>query len=278
MNSWMLPRGGSKYQRAECQVVGRDAVDHEADGLFTIAGRVESQRSDSSNGPRGESRLRRRYRSRHEQTQIREVASVQRDLLNGIGGDDVADGGGCPIDERRFGANDNRLGAFADGQKEITYEASADIDIERLDAFGTKSGRLSRDRVRATGNGADVVASFGVGLDGHVETDRLVLHADDRARKGRPGRIEHAAVKPRQGLRIHHRVCAPHHCDGERGAADDAPLHEHIAGPISSLVYRASATSPTPATSASLGEARYSSRTRGYPRGADAIVCLSSPF
>ena len=40
-----------EHQRSERQVVGRHAVDHEPDSLFTIAGRIEGQRTDAANGP-----------------------------------------------------------------------------------------------------------------------------------------------------------------------------------------------------------------------------------
>ena len=45
----------------------------------------------------------------HEQTEIDEVAAVQRNLLHGRGGDDVADGGRRAIDQRHFRGDDHGL-------------------------------------------------------------------------------------------------------------------------------------------------------------------------
>ena len=70
---------------------------------------------------------------------------------------------------------------FANGQVKVTHQRAADVDVQRFDALGAKTVRLGRDRVVTVGNREDVVPSFGISANGHVEADRLVPHADDGA-------------------------------------------------------------------------------------------------
>ena len=184
-----------EHQRPERQVVGRHAVDLEPDRLFTIAGGVERERTDASNRPRREPHLRGRHRSGHEQAEIGEVATVERDLLHGLGGDDMADGGAGPIDQRRLRTYDHRLGNLANRQVEVSHQRPADVDVQRVDALGAKSCRLRRDRVGAVGNGKDVVTGLGIRANRHIETAGLVLHADDGARNERSKRVEDAPLQ-----------------------------------------------------------------------------------
>ena len=81
----------------------------------------------------GEPGLRWRHRPGHEQTEIGEVAAVERNLLHRLRRDDMADGGRRAIDERHFRANDHRLGCVADGQAEVAHQRPADVDGQRLD-------------------------------------------------------------------------------------------------------------------------------------------------
>ena len=136
----MLASGGSKISDPNVRLLVDHAVDHEPDSLLTIAGRIEGERADAANRPRGEPRLRRRDRSGHEQTEIREVATVERNLLHGLRRDDMADGGGRAIDERHFRANEHRLRDVADRQVEVTHQRAADVDVQRVDALGAKPG------------------------------------------------------------------------------------------------------------------------------------------
>ena len=214
----MLVERRLEDQRPERQVVGRHAVDHERDRLFTVAGRVEGERTDAANRPRREPRLRRRDRSWHEQTEIREVAAVERNLLDGLRRDDMADGGGGAIDERHLRANEHRLGDVANGQVKVTHQRAADVDVQRFDALGAKTGRLSRHRVDPVGNREDVVPSLGIGADGHVEADRLVPHADDGPGNECAGRIEDAPLQCRKGLRSNRDRGAQQQRDDQRRA------------------------------------------------------------
>jgi hypothetical protein len=89
-----------EHQRAEREVVGRDPVDQESDGLLTIAGRVEGERSSPAERRRGESGLRGRQRPRRQQSEIDEVPAVQWNLLHRLRRDDMTDRGRRTIDER----------------------------------------------------------------------------------------------------------------------------------------------------------------------------------
>ena len=195
----MLVRGGSKISDPNVRLLVVTPLTTNSDCFFTIAGRIEGERTDAANGPRREPRLRRRDRSGHEQTEICEVAAVERNLLHGLCRDDMADRGGRSIDERHFGANEHRLGHVANRQVKVTHQRAADVDVQRFDALGAKSVRLGRDRVCTIGNREDVVPRLGIGANGHIEADRLVLHADDGAGNEGAGRIEARAPAVPQG-------------------------------------------------------------------------------
>ena len=131
-------------ERAERQVVGRHAVDDERDSLFAVAGGVDGDRADSTNRSGGEPGLRRRHRPRHEQAEIGEVATVQRNLLHRLRRDDVADGGRGAIDERDFGVDDDRFALWANCQAEVAHHGASDVDDQFLDDLGAKTGRVHR--------------------------------------------------------------------------------------------------------------------------------------
>ena len=147
-------------ERSERLVVGADAVDEKRDRLLAIAGRVEGERADAANRPGGEAGLRRRDRSWHEQPEIGEMTAVQRHLLHGLSRDHVPDGGRRTIDQRHFRADDDGLVLFADHQAKVAHQRAADVDVQRLDDLGAKSGRLRLTRVGPGGNRADVVVPF----------------------------------------------------------------------------------------------------------------------
>lgn len=78
---------------------------------------------------------------------IREVTTVEWNLLNCFGGDHMANGGGRPIEQRHFRANEHGLVRVANGQAKITHQGAADVHVQRFDALRPKAGRLRHDRV-----------------------------------------------------------------------------------------------------------------------------------
>ena len=175
----MLASGGSKIERAERQVVGGHAVDQKRDRLLAIAGRVERERC----------RCRESASRRTPSAMARPIPGTSRPRsvkwrpFSGIcctvwARDDVADRGRGAIDERHLRADDHGLISFANGQEEVAHQRAADVDVQRLDDLGAKTGRLRRDRIGPGRDRGDVVVPFAIGDDGHGETGRVVAHAD----------------------------------------------------------------------------------------------------
>ena len=160
------------------------------------------------------------------------MATVERNLLDGLCRDDMANRGGRPIDDRHFRANEHRLSDVADGQMKVAHQRAADVHAQRFDALCAKAVRLSRDRVRAVGNREDVVPSLGISANGHIEPDRLVPHADDGPGNECAGRIEDAPLQRRKGLRPDRDKGTEHQCRGKRRTpSGDSSLTGHLGRP-----------------------------------------------
>ena len=235
-------------ERSERLVVGADAVDQKSDRLLAIAGRVEGERADAANRPGGEAGLRRRNRSRHEEPEIGEMTTVQWNLLHGLSGDHVPHGGRRTIDQRHFRADDDRLASLAHDQDEIADQGAADVDVQRLDDLGAKSGRLRRDGVLAGGNRGDVVVPFEIGA-GRTRRNRSSRRARGSRRLGPPRLIRRRRVPveppwfaPPAGGGAHSTtsMTIATGCPATRHGADEpifGPLEEH--GRIAAAEYAA---------------------------------------
>ena len=81
-------------------VVQVDAVDHEVHGVFAVAGGIERERALAAQRRRQEAVLRRRHRTGREQTEVDEMAAVQRNVLDGALVDHLADRDGRGVDQR----------------------------------------------------------------------------------------------------------------------------------------------------------------------------------
>ena len=142
----LLDAGDRRFedQRAERQVVARHAVDQESNRLFTIAGSVEGKRAHPANGPGRKPGLRWGHRAGHEKPEISEVAPVQRNLLDGLRSDDIAERRRGTVDERRLRADEHRFISSANRQVEVPYQRAANVDTELFDDFGAKPRGLRR--------------------------------------------------------------------------------------------------------------------------------------
>ena len=178
LNSWMLASGGSKMSEPNVRLLVVTPLTRNPTASSRLPAVLKASAPTPRIGRGGEPGLRRRHRPRHEQTEIGEVAAVQRNLLHGLRRDDVADGGRRAIDERDLRADDDGFAPVADLQAKVAHQRAADVDGQRLDDLGSETGRCRRDLVRPGGDRGDVIASFGIGGDGTVETGRRVAHAD----------------------------------------------------------------------------------------------------
>ena len=128
-----------KTDRTERQVVRRHAVDDVADGFLAIAGGIEGQRAGAANRRRRKAGLRGRHRSRHEQTEIDEVAAVERNLLHGLRRHDMADDARRQVEERQLRPDDDGFGPGPDVQPEVADQRTADLERQRIDDFGSEA-------------------------------------------------------------------------------------------------------------------------------------------
>ena len=194
------PKWRLENERTKSQVVGRDAVDDESDRLLAIARHVDRERADPANRPDGESRLGRRDRGGHKQTEIDEVATVQRNLLHGRSRNDMPDDGRCAIDERDLRRDDHGFRSSANGQTEVAHERAADIEVQVFDHLGTKIERFSDDRIRPRSEGGDVVAPLAIGAGGHFESRCRAPDGDNGLGESCSRNIGHAPLQRRRRL------------------------------------------------------------------------------
>ena len=172
-------------------------------------------------GLRREPGLRRRHRSGHEQAEIDEVAAVERNLLDGLAGDDVADGAVARSTSGEFRADDDGLAAFADRQVEVADQRAADLDVSASMTSVRNPGASAVTLYVPAGIAADVVVPFAIGDGGDGETGRVVAHADHGRRDHRARLVDDASLENRRGLRLHGRRSAQHH--GARPSRHDVP-------------------------------------------------------
>ena len=73
------------------------------------------------------------------------MATVERNLRDGLCRDEMANRGGHPINDRHFRANEHRLSDVADCQMRVAHQRAADVYAQRFDALCAKAARLSTD-------------------------------------------------------------------------------------------------------------------------------------
>src|SRR6185503_4953867 len=81
-------------------IVDRNAVDLEVDRFLSIARGIKAQRATSTGRRRKEAVLRRRYGTGSEQSQVSEVATVERNFLHGTFVNDLTHRNCGGLDER----------------------------------------------------------------------------------------------------------------------------------------------------------------------------------
>ena len=136
-----------KTDRTERQVVRRHAVDDVADGFLAIACGIEGQRAGPANRRRRKAGLRGRHRSRHERTEVDEVAAVERNLMNGLRRHHMAHRTRRQVEKRKLRPDDDGFGPGPDVQPEVADQRTADLERQRIDDFGSE----------ALGSGGDCV-------------------------------------------------------------------------------------------------------------------------
>ena len=204
-----------KANRTERQVVRGHAVDHVANGLLTIAGRVEGERSGPPNRRGRESRLRGRDRPGYQRPEIDKVPAIERDLLYRPGGNHVAHRAARPIHEREILRDDDGFSPVTQRQVEVAYQRPADLEGQIVEALGLETRRRGGDLIDARRNRRDEIPSSSVRGDRQDETRGLIPHRDRCAGNDRARGIEHAALQHRRGL-----------CGGRRGPAEQGRQHE----------------------------------------------------
>ena len=83
-------------------IVQIDSIDHDVDGVFALAGGIKCERTLATNWLRKKTIGWRCHRSGRQETEVEEVAAVQRYFLDGLLVDDLTDRYGAVIDYRRF--------------------------------------------------------------------------------------------------------------------------------------------------------------------------------
>ena len=89
------------------------------------------------------------HRPGHEQPEIGEVPAVQRNLLQSLARDHVADGGRGAIDERHFRADDDGLPRVANTRRKLRTSVRPTSTFSASMISVRNPGRLRRDRVRS---------------------------------------------------------------------------------------------------------------------------------
>src|SRR5436305_11826567 len=119
-------------------VVEVDAVNLKIDGVFTIARRVESERTLTAQRRCQISILRRRDRAGQEQPQINEVAAIEWNLLHSLLVNDSANGGRRCLNDRRIGNNAHRLRDVADSELKVLDDGPPNFHAEAIDDVSLK--------------------------------------------------------------------------------------------------------------------------------------------
>jgi hypothetical protein len=145
----------------------------------------DRQRTNASNRTARKTGLGRRHAAWHEWTQIHEVPAVERDGLDRVFRDNVADRGGRALDEGHVAAHDDVLRPVANRQGEIAHDDTANVNRQRLDDLGAKS-RGFRDNAIDTGRKRpDVIVSVGRSVNGHAEAASGIADGDGGVRDRR---------------------------------------------------------------------------------------------
>ena len=157
------------------------------------------------------------------------MAAVERDVLDSGRRDHVAEGGAGAIEQRRLRSDHDLCPHGRDVQTKVADYRPPDIEAKGVEALGTETGRLRRDRVDAVRDPEDVVAPLSVGPDRDIETHRAVPYPDHGAAKDGAGHVQDAPLKRGQRLRVDRRSeHVQHQQDDRRAPASSAARHGQL--------------------------------------------------
>ncbi len=170
--------GGLEGDLVLRHIVEVDAVDLEVVGVFAIAGGGEGVRSEASAGCGEAAVVGRDDGAGCEVSEVEEVAAIQRDLLNGLPVDDLADGEGLGLDGGGSALDLDGGSGTLDGEPGVEGGVGVDFKRELEDGEAAEPGRGDGHRVvagleRGGGEAARAVAgrvALGPGgdfADGH---------------------------------------------------------------------------------------------------------------
>ena len=106
------------------------------------------------------------------------MAAVQWNPLHDLPRDHVTERRGRAIDERRFGAHDNRCARFADLQQKIPNDRTADVHVQRFDDFRVKPGGCRPGQVGPGRHGWNAVVAVEIGQDRDRKAGFIVSDGD----------------------------------------------------------------------------------------------------
>ena len=195
LNSSMLAIGGSKMSDPNVRLLVVTPLTMKETASSRLPAVLNASVPSPRIGVAREPGLRRRDRPGHQQRKIDEMAAVERDLLDGLWPTPRVPRRSSP--DRAVAASARTTTAsrrVSTVELKVADQRAADIERQRVDAFGSESWSLGRHLVRAGRDGRHVIAALTVARGRAGEPDGGIAHHDRRARNGRAGWIEHATL------------------------------------------------------------------------------------